>query len=578
MAEQTPQRADQNALNKKIVAIIVVAIVVLCSVLLTWYIYYRHWSIKEVAEQVINDPTEASPGFKHSLAGKTIVVDGKVTNMTTIETTLGNLTYIELDGFDLLNLMVWESVPYHIGQRISMDVEFEWSMCNDERHVYSPQISFPTLQVIIPMDFVLRAVNFVSGVMELTPATSYGNDITISVDWVKDPIPLSSANCSLRAGRFSWAVEYIDVLGGWRYGNETDFIANLTSSDGVNGTIHFTDRNGDRFLDKGDTFVLRNLTRPDTASGVKTYMFMVSFQTEPEMRKPENPGAQCYLIMAKNGLVRAFHDPQIVEARLLRSSIPNGVKYTCEIVDPVVNWSDVEILLRDASDFGYEMVNWTFSSSELEGTSSLTKSFPAEALGSSSVFCNVTDVLGNGQLDRNDRFTLEWGGNSTFTNDNRYVVTVLYSRTHSSMCSETFLPNTTPTSNMSLTNAIPGFWELMFGPTHIGYNDSYRSFDVPWSELTIRLSDGTNNSTWSPTTDALSGSGYMTTNYSAAPMGTLTVYCTVFDREGNGYVNRGDTILLSTGGSERFHIDTNYTVTLVFEPTGGEIFDGTFRG
>jgi len=578
VAEETGQRVSKPAINRKVVALLVAVIVVLSSVLVIWYVYYRHWSIEEVGDQVIADPVKETPGFKHRLAGKSVVVEGRITGITSINTNLGTLNYIELDDYELINLMAWGTLPKQIGQRLTMDVEFEWSTCNDERHVYSPQIGFPGLQYFVSMDVVLRAISYVQEGADLIPVQS-GDNVVVIVDWMKDPVPLSAANCSLSAGRASFMAEYIDLLGGpWEYGNMTDFMGNLSTGSGQNGSIEFSDENADGYLDAGDLFILKTLQHPNTASGVRSYLLSIGWPRDPEMRADSYPGSMCYVIMTKGGLMRPQDDPQSANVHLLRSSEPNGVRFTVERKSPGLDWDDLELVLRNSSLYGYASVNWTVAStSDLSGPNPFTKAFPAVDFESYRVYCNVTDVLGDAHLDVHDYLTIEFGSNASSVNDTGFTFTLMNEATSASICHEWLRMNATPTSNMSLAAIATGVGGT-FAPMHIGFNATYEPFDVPWSEVTIQLSDGTDNVSWSPTTYGLATWSRININFSDASLGPLAILCNLTDLEGNGYMNRGDLFALTTSGALRFSAAANYTVVVLFEPTGGEIFNGTFHG
>ena len=96
----------RKGVSKKIVALVIVAMVVGASGLFIWYEYFRPWSTKDIAKEVINDPLVATPGFGHTLAGKAITVEGTVTNITTYQTTLGNQTFVVLDDFWEIRLQI----------------------------------------------------------------------------------------------------------------------------------------------------------------------------------------------------------------------------------------------------------------------------------------------------------------------------------------------------------------------------------------------------------------------------------------------------------------------------------------
>jgi hypothetical protein len=91
--------------------------------------------------------------------------------------------------------------------------------------------------------------------------------------------------------------------------------------------------------------------------------------------------------------------------------------------------------------------------------------------------------------------------------------------------------------------------------------------DVPWDDVKIQLSDGTNICEWSPT-KALQST---TTphNYSAAALGTLTVCLVLTDVSGNGFVSGTDYFQIFTySGATGFASGTQYSAVLLYQPTG----------
>lgn len=93
-------------------------------------------------------------------------------------------------------------------------------------------------------------------------------------------------------------------------------------------------------------------------------------------------------------------------------------------------WDDVTILLSDGS----ETCHWSPSSSYLAG-GSLDKQVVGEmSLGALTVYCNVTDLAGNGYVNMGDFFTLTTSSASPFSNATTYVVKLMYDPTGSEIC------------------------------------------------------------------------------------------------------------------------------------------------
>lgn len=91
--------------------------------------------------------------------------------------------------------------------------------------------------------------------------------------------------------------------------------------------------------------------------------------------------------------------------------------------------------------------------------------------------------------------------------------------------------------------------------------------DVPWDDVKIQVSDGTNIAEWSPTKAFQSST--TAHNYSTAALGALTVCVVVTDVSGNGFVSGTDYFQVFTfGGAAAFASGTQYSAVLLYEPTG----------
>ena len=421
----------RKGVSKKIVALVIVAMVVGASGLFIWYEYFRPWSTKDIAKEVINDPLVATPGFDHSLAGKEITVKGRVTNITTYQTTLGNQTFVELDHFWEIRLQIWGEVKYKLGDRIKMKVHFEWSTCNDERHVYSPQVDFPNF-VLPSVGVVMDSVSYVRGMVLISNESADGRVIATVFDQFP-PIRLADANCSLRAGTASFAAEYVQVLGGWNYGREIDRISNLTNGVGVNRTLRFFDSDNDGNISNGDRFEASGLARPDTESGIHTYLLTVGLTNVTDPRDSSDIAGNTYLIMTNRGLLRIL-EPVTPYARLSSEMVPDGVMSTLVRVMTPIPWSKVAIMLEEGTNF----VRWYPSTGELENGANSTAYLGNQDIGSLNVSCTVVDILGNGMLDEGDYFILNtWLGKS-FSPSQNYTVRVVYEPMGAQICWSVF--------------------------------------------------------------------------------------------------------------------------------------------
>lgn len=100
--------------------------------------------------------------------------------------------------------------------------------------------------------------------------------------------------------------------------------------------------------------------------------------------------------------------------------------------------------------------------------------------------------------------------------------------------------------------------------------------DVVWSDVTVVLSDGINTVAWSPSTTDLDNGSSVTAPYPSALLGGLTVSCSVTDLAGNGRIDHGDLFTLATGSGQSFSTAVDYIVTLIYDPTNGEICSASF--
>lgn len=93
-------------------------------------------------------------------------------------------------------------------------------------------------------------------------------------------------------------------------------------------------------------------------------------------------------------------------------------------------------------------------------------------------------------------------------------------------------------------------------------------------DVIVQLSEGTDIDSWSnlTTADLVSPVTPAVWHYGASKsLGDLNVFLNITDIGGNGKINRGDSITVSTFTSPTFSTSLTYTLTLVYEPTGGAI-------
>lgn len=124
-------------------------------------------------------------------------------------------------------------------------------------------------------------------------------------------------------------------------------------------------------------------------------------------------------------------------AVMVSTDIDNGVKLTISSVSGHIHWWDAKIVLTDQTD----MENWTPTDpglTNLPGESgTITEGLGSNVLGSATIWCNVTDLDGNGIIDPGDFFTLTTSL-STFFFTTHCTAHLLYEPTGEYMCYVSF--------------------------------------------------------------------------------------------------------------------------------------------
>lgn len=429
---QTPRKpAEPMGLRRKTIVIAVAAMVLVASGIYLWAEYLGPRSMEDIAALVINDPTPASPGFKHGLAGDKITVKGKVTNITTVATTVGNMSKVELDHFDLIHLVFWDEIPYKVGDTIRANVRFEWSVCNDESHVYSPQLDFPTLATLPSVGVVLSAVAAVAGTV-VTMAPEGDKTVLVRVFDQYPALSLAGTGCSVRVGRASFAAEYVDVLGigseNHSYGHELDSIDDLATGASRKGNISFLDSDHDGFLSRNDTFVLMNLTRPAQESGAYTYVLILHL-SEPPNGRTVNAFALSYIVMTSRGPL-AISESSSPYVRLGTEVLSQTeARFTFVSVLGQMSWDQLRIMLSDGINYAY----WNAAAGDLDNGPMSREDLPSVSLGLLLATCTIYDVAGNGILDEGDYFTISTWGGSSFSSSTNYTAAPIDERTNEQM-------------------------------------------------------------------------------------------------------------------------------------------------
>jgi len=100
--------------------------------------------------------------------------------------------------------------------------------------------------------------------------------------------------------------------------------------------------------------------------------------------------------------------------------------------------------------------------------------------------------------------------------------------------------------------------------------DIQASNPVTWDAVTVQLTDGTNFASWTPLKEDLNDGAGDSMNYSSDTCGSLTIWCTVVDLAGDGYVSGSDYMVFTAV----FPSGTEFSAWLLYEDTGKTIGNG----
>jgi hypothetical protein len=134
----------------------------------------------------------------------------------------------------------------------------------------------------------------------------------------------------------------------------------------------------------------------------------------------------------------SFHGtgPEVPSISIFSDHIENGVKFTFSGVSKPTIWSDISIQLVE----GQQHLSWSPKSGALDGGYAMTyEGFKPVMLGSSlRIWCNVTDVQGNGYIDGGDFFAFTTGSSQPFIPYTLYTMTIIWEPAGAKMTSITF--------------------------------------------------------------------------------------------------------------------------------------------
>ncbi|MGD9963500.1 MAG: hypothetical protein AB7S97_06355 [Thermoplasmata archaeon] len=577
VAETVPGSVPRKnrTVSKKLLVVAAAALLISASGFWVWHEYFRHWTIDDLEDAVVvvDEYMPIYQGFETDLAGRTVTVDVDVKSIRPYSTNLGQLNIITPEGGRFVTLVQWGEMDAGVGDRLRMDVAFEWSTVNGVELVYSPQVGTPGLNWLAGSQVIIQAVNFVRTecVIEVE---DLGDDVVVEIVRIPEPVPLDMSRCHIRAGTETDTMDYIDLLGFYGSTPDLDTITDLTDPSGLNGTIEFSDRNEDGHLDDGDTFTLRDLARPQESSGAQTYLLMVERDLYPDERDTDLASMTCcaYLVMTHQGLMWAS-DPQGRPGTAFSTLSPDRVTVTADYISTPTRWDETELLLSCEDDY----VTWYPDITDLSAGPGASYSCGEATIGDISVECVVTDVAGNGFLDEWDKFDLIARNGTTFLEGMSFVLRVFYSVADTTIFGESIEFFTEPTSDC-LVLAEDDSITVTFAPIHNGTDVHYQLVDVIWDDIVVRITDGVSSVEWNSTYEALSGGDPVDWTSEALALGDLSLVCVIHDLQGNGLADAGDRVEVASEDGGAFDPGTTYAISVVYAITGFDIFSSTFTG
>ena len=570
---------DGKRISRKLIAVIIAAILLSISGFYVWYNYYRPWTIGNLENAVITweyagmNSAGIDVGFKTYLEDRTVTVKGTVSRVSSFDTSLGQLNMIYLQGGTFVHLIQWGSLDISEGDRIEMKVAFERGTINGEEHVYSPQVGFPGYGYFVSVQRVIHSVSWVSGGNWLVAAEDLGDALMIRVDRTVDPVPLDMVKCSIKQGTSRGVIEYIDVLGFYDENPDIDTIPVLSDGHGLNGIIEFIDENSDDYIDDGDYFTISGLERPDTITGAQTYLLSVERDQYPDEYEKERPLVfAAYLIMTSEGLLWT-NSSDAPFGRSFARGTEEEAELVVDYISEPISWDNTSLLISDGMDF--ETCN--LSADLLSQGPSSSYSCGRLVFRDFQLDCTVIDVAGDGLLGEKDRVELLAANGTRLEPGDIIIWRVISNIIHEEFIQDQFTCGMAPISDCE-TDYTDDSMKITIAPLHNGTDIHYELIDVPWDDLLVVLEDGNDTVEWQLASEDLNAVSPDAWDSGPTTIGGLSLGCSILDLQGNGLANTGDTITLSPSGDDEFDPGADYTVTLVHVPTGGVIFSASFVG
>jgi hypothetical protein len=313
--EGEDNKKEKSSRKRKVLVFLIVLNILLVGFVVFWYFELKPWTIWDVSEaaglesedewaELYGNPQIRNPGFSSDLEGKEITVSGRVTDIRSIQTTLGPLTYYELDDFEFIHLIEWKEARYSIGNVMEKRVRFEQSHYNQQYNVYSPQLDFPVMDTAPTIEATKRSTNYNNGMILLVNQSESRGPVKIFVKIPHgDGIPLELIQCTLKEGTEGHMFEMNDAFRGYRDNSIIGSITSLSNKTGINDNLHFIDANQNDLFDDGDHFTI-NVSKPKTNSAILTYLFTLEDRIQTLGSRMIE--ASYYLVMTKKGVFSAL--------------------------------------------------------------------------------------------------------------------------------------------------------------------------------------------------------------------------------------------------------------------------------
>ena len=112
-----------------------------------------------------------------------------------------------------------------------------------------------------------------------------------------------------------------------------------------------------------------------------------------------------------------------------------GVRYEFVAISKTTSWDDISIQLSD----GTYNIAWHPVKTDLSSAlGTITKAYASQTFGTLTVWGNLTDLTGNGNVNGGDYFTFTTGSAATFGTSTTYTINIIYDPTSEKIFDTTF--------------------------------------------------------------------------------------------------------------------------------------------